>query len=110
MSVGGPLEVIITYIHHIFIEMAHQGHFWHFKINADISISDNSVILGLPLTPMILCPYWLPDRIKAMNRLWKTFDDGVRQVPLNMHKMPDFTNCCYLPPSQLKVLHFETCG
>ena len=40
--------VVIACMHHSFIEMAHQWHLWHFEINADISILDKSVILGLP--------------------------------------------------------------
>ena len=44
VSVDGRLVAIITYIHHIFIEMAHL---MHLKINADINILDKSVIIGL---------------------------------------------------------------
>ena len=41
--------VIITYSHHSLIEMADQfSILWNFKINADISILDKSVILKLP--------------------------------------------------------------
>ena len=50
---------------------------WHFKINADISILDKSVILGLPFcvfTGYSVLTYandslisWLPDRIKTIN-------------------------------------------
>ena len=49
MSVDRPLVPIVTYIYHSFIEMAEMaGILWPFKINADISILDKSVILGLP--------------------------------------------------------------
>ena len=48
MSVGGPLVVMITYIHNSFIEWLIGRILWHFKINADISILNKSVNLGLP--------------------------------------------------------------
>ena len=83
MSVDGPLVVTIVYIDHSFIEMAHQYHLWHFKINADICILDKSVILGLPFCVFAgynvptyandSLTYWLPDRIKTIIWIWKAF-------------------------------------
>ena len=60
-----------------------NGILWHLKINADISILDMSLILG-----MLFCVfagysvliyandsmiYLLPDKIKIIDRLWKAF-------------------------------------
>ena len=60
-----------------------NGILWHFTINADISILDKSIILG-PLFCVFAwysglthandsLTYWLPDRIKTINWLWKAF-------------------------------------
>ena len=72
--------VIITYIHHSLIEMAHQQ---HFIALADIGVLDKSVILGLPFCVFVgynvltyandSLTYWLPDRIKTIDWLWKAF-------------------------------------
>ena len=43
-SISGQ-GIIITYINHSFMEIAHL---WHFRISADISCLDESLILGLP--------------------------------------------------------------
>ena len=74
--VGGPFLVIVAYFHHS----------WQFKINADISILDKSVILGLPccvFAGYIVLTYandslthCLPDRIKTI-RFGKRFHDCV---------------------------------
>ena len=44
----GPLVETVTCIHHSFIEMAVEQHFMALQNNADISILNKSVILGLP--------------------------------------------------------------
>ena len=54
---------------------------------------------------------WLLDRVKTIIGFGKLFHDCVCQVLLKMHKsVLDFTDVCYLPPSQLKVLNFGACG
>ena len=81
---------------------------------------DKSEILGLPFCVFAgysvlnyangSLTYWLPDRIKQSIGFGKLFRDWVCQVLLELHKnILDFTDFCYLPPSQLKVLNFETC-
>ena len=92
MPVGGPLLLMITYIYQSFITvmMSISSISWHFKVNADISILDKSVILGLPSCVFAgysvlthandSLTYWLPDRIKSINCLWKVFYDWVCQV------------------------------
>ena len=40
--------VMITFIHNSFLKWLIGSILWHFKINADISILDKSVILELP--------------------------------------------------------------
>ena len=82
MSVGGPIVLIVTFTLHSFIEWLINSMLWHFKINADISILDKSVIFGLPFSVFAgysgsyangSLTYWSPDRIKTINWLWKAF-------------------------------------
>ena len=115
---------MIIYIHNIFIEMEWliNSILWHFKINADIIILDKFVILWLPFcvfTGYSVLPYannsdLLATRQNKNNQLHgfgKLFHDLICQVLLKVHKsMLHFTDFCYLPPSQLKVLNFEACG
>ena len=89
VSVSGPLVVIIAYIHDSLIKIARQKHF-------GISILDKSVILRLLFCVFGVYSvltyaydylnYWLPDRIKTINWIWKGFHDWVCQVLLKMHK------------------------
>ena len=76
--------------------MAHiNSLLWHFEINADISILDKSVILGLPFCVFTgysvltfgncSLTYWIPNRIKTIG-FGKLFDDWVCQVLLEMHQ------------------------
>ena len=53
--------------------------------------------------------YWLPDRIKTMNWLWKAFPFlGMSTITENAQKgILDFTEFCYLPLFQLKILNSE---
>ena len=82
VSVGGPLVLIVAYVHHSFIWLVNSI-LLHFKINVDISNLDKSVILGLPFCVFARysvltyandsLTYWLPDRIKTIQWLWKAF-------------------------------------
>ena len=87
-------------------------------MNADISILDKSVIPGLPFcvfagrgmltyaNDSLTC--WLSDRIKIINWLWKAFSWlGISNTTENAQKsILDFTDFCYLPPFQSKVVNF----
>ena len=77
VSVGGPLVAILTYIHHLGLsKWLINNILWYCKIDADISILDKSVILGLPLCVFAgysvltyasdSLTYWLSDRIKTI--------------------------------------------
>ena len=63
----------LTYIHHRFMEMnislskwLINSILWHFKINADISILDKSVILGLPFC--VFAGYSVLPRIRVSRK------------------------------------------
>ena len=83
VSVGEPLVIMIAYIHHSFAKWLINSILWHFKINADISTLDKSIILGLPFCVVAgysvltytndFLTYWLPDVIKTINWIWKAF-------------------------------------
>ena len=47
MSVGGLLVAMITIFITVLLKWVIGSILWHFKINADISILDKPVILGL---------------------------------------------------------------
>ena len=83
VSAGGPLVVIITYLITLLSKRVVNSILWYFKINADISILDKSVILGLPFFVFAgysvltyandSLTYWLPYTIKTINWIRKTF-------------------------------------
>ena len=85
VSVGGPLVVIVTYIFiTVLLKWLISSILCHFKVNADISVLEKTVILGLPFCVFAgysvltyandSLTYRLPNGIKTIKQLiWKAF-------------------------------------